>query len=43
MTLAGREVQHVTPVTLAGDNPAAETGVIAQQQWSAIRERSTGA
>jgi transposase len=28
------------PATLAGDNPAVETSVIAEQQWRAIRERS---
>ena len=28
-----------TPVTVAGDHPAAETSVIAEQQWRAIRDR----
>ncbi len=28
-----------TPATVTGDNPAAETSVIAEQQWRAIRER----
>jgi len=27
------------PATVTGDNPAAETSVIAEQQWHAIRER----
>lgn len=29
------------PATVTGDNPAAETSVIAEQQWHAIRERGT--
>lgn len=29
-----------TPATVTGDTPAAETSVIAEQQWQAIRERS---
>jgi transposase len=28
-----------TPATVTGENPAAETSVIAEQQWRAIRER----
>ena len=33
------EPTAMAPATVSGDNPAAETSVIAEQQWRAIRER----
>ena len=37
--LAQPEPIATTPATVTGDTPAAETSVIAEQQWQAIRER----